>query len=89
MKLAARITDHSIHMVAPSDGVSFTFEEIEKYVGYPFTIHPMANSKVLICNEGSEELPENWVATELWRRHNEGDKVIEGDVIYCDNDLIK
>lgn len=84
-----------IEEVQPSDGKTFSLEELQKFVGGYIEVIGLLNinypRQLLVCNENGklEHLPVNEKATEVWDKHYGASDVIVGDVLITDPEFME
>ena len=78
-----------IEEVEPKNGTDFKLEELNKFVGGPIELARTKDGRHLVVNEQGlpTGLPHNQLATLLYV--NGRYSHIVGDVLVCDNELIK
>ena len=84
--------DGTLKEVSPKNGTDFKFDEMQKIVKGYIDIIRMDSSKIMVINdEGKFECEYNQRATEIAHSYGAlfpGD-YISGNVILCDNDMVK
>lgn len=79
--------------VTPKNGRDFQYEELRKFVGGYIEIVHINDKQIMVVNEEGKlnGLPYNSLATEALILAHQGESVdyIVGDVLLCDNDMVK
>lgn len=79
--------------VTPKNGRDFQYEELRKFVGGFIEIVHINDKQIMVVNEEGKlnGLPYNSLATEALILAHQGHPVdyIVGDVLLCDNDMVK
>ena len=78
--------------ISPKNGKNFQLEELQEIVGgYIEIIHLPTLEKKMVMNEDGKamELPINRLATEILRDAYATSDIVVGDVLICDNKLMR
>lgn len=78
--------------VQPENGVSFTCDELQSFVGNYFELVPLKNNKMMVCNEDGKllNLSVNVKATSLaWQNGFTSQDFLVGDVLYCEENEVE
>lgn len=81
-------TDGTVREVKPSNGKSFSLEELQRFVGGYIEIISLPNGNKICVNEEGKiaYLPPNERATEIWKKeYPDRDELIVGDILLVEN----
>lgn len=84
-------TDGTRHTTVPANGEYFTLEEMQAAVGELVEIIELDDKQSMILNEEGKmlDLEYNEVADDIFHRHFSTFDYIVGDVLLCENELIR
>lgn len=91
-------TSGLITAITPDNGKDFSLKELQGYVGGLIDVAYLPSGKVMVVNDEGKlnGLPKNDLATEIWKQEYpkaaypwNNDELIVGDVVMCDNKLVK
>ena len=82
--------DGTILEVVPANGTDFQLDELQKMVGGYIEIVPAGKGKIMVLdNEGKlKDKPVNNAATMMFMQAGYCD-IIAGDVLVCENEMVK
>lgn len=84
-------TAGSISKVEPKNGKFFELEELQKVVGGYIEIINLGNDQIMVVNEEGklEDLPYNFIATQMCQRSIRAFDYIAGDALVCLSNQIR
>lgn len=84
-------TTGAISEVQPKNGKFFELEELQKVVGGYIEIINLCNDQIMVVNEEGklEDLPYNFIATQMYQRNTRALDYIAGDALVCLSNQIR
>lgn len=84
-------TTGAISEVQPKNGKFFELEELQKVVKGSIEIIYLGNDQAMVVNEEGklEDLPYNFIATQMYQRSTRAFDYIAGDALVCSSNQIR
>ena len=90
MKAKLIKSNGNVSEVEPKNGINFSLEELQQFVGGYIEIVPIKNGRFMVVNEEGKlsNLPFNLLASAEYNEIVRGDSIV-GDALICPSSMIK